>query len=264
VARGVAGAVLLWIAVSPGCASGPRGADRAAGWYEREALPEFVADTAAPLRAALEPEYVIGVGDELDIVFLFHTNLTTRDLTVRRDGRISLPYLGDQMAAGVTPMTLDSLLTVRFSEILREPNISVIVSEPAPMKVFVLGQVNTPGAFTYEDEVSMLQSVALAGGLRSGALPRHAVLIRRVGVSKIVGIEVDLQSVMDGSAMANDVRLRNYDIVFIPQHPIYSAAEFVTAATDIIDGPLDIVFKGWQIANLSASYEFFRTTTGTP
>lgn len=250
--------------LAAGCASGPKGADRSAGWYEREDLPEFVADTAAPVRALLEPEYVIGVGDKLDVIFLYHTNLSTRELVVRRDGRISLPYVGDQMAAGITPMVLDSLLTVHFAEILRDPNISVIVSEPAPQKVFVLGEVKQPGAFTVDAEVSILQALALAGGLESGAMPRHTVLIRRQGVSKIVGIEIDVQAVMDGSGMANDTRLRNYDIVFVPQHPIYSAAEFVSAAADIINGPLDIVYKGWQIANLSASYEFFRSTTGTP
>lgn len=261
--RGALWGVCAFCMLAQGCASGPKGANRSAGWYEREDMPEFVADTAAPVRAILEPEYVLGVGDKLDIVFLFHTNLTTRELVVRRDGRISLPYVGDQMAAGVTPMTLDSLLTVRFAEILRDPNISVIVSEPAPQRVFVLGEVNSPGAFTVDDEVSMLQSVALAGGLKSGALPRHAVLIRRQGVSKFVGIEVDLEAVMDGSAMAGDIRLRNYDVVFIPQHPIFSAAEFVEAATSIINGPLDVVYKGWQIANLSASYEFFQNSTQT-
>lgn len=245
-----------------GCASGPKGADRSQGWYQPEDLSEFQKNTASNYRPVPDQEYVIGVGDKLDVVFLYHTNLTTRDIMVRRDGRISLPYVGDQMAAGVTPMTLDSLLTVRFAEILREPNISVIVTTPAPQKVFVLGEVRAPGAYTTIDDVSMLQSVALAGGLQEGAQPRHAVLIRREGVSKIVGIEVDLQSVMDGSKMSNDLWLRNYDIVFVPKHPIYSAAEFVEKAASIVGAPLDVVFKGWQIANLSASYEYFRNTNG--
>jgi polysaccharide export outer membrane protein len=246
--------------VALGCASGPRGSDQAAGWYQREDLPQFVAETSGPAHDVLEPEYVIGVGDKLDIVFLFQTNLSTRGLVVRRDGRISLPYVGDQMAAGITPMTLDSLLTTRFSEILREPNLAVIVTEPAPQKVFVLGEVKQPGAFTFDDEVTMLQAVAMAGGFVPGGLANHAVLIRREGFNRIVGIEVDLAAVMDGASLANDIRLRNYDIVMIPQHPIYSAADFMNAVYDVVNAPLDLVFKGWQIANLSASYEYFRTT----
>jgi polysaccharide export outer membrane protein len=245
---------------SGGCSSGVRGSDRAHGWYDADSLQQFVADTAAPALAVLEPEYVIGVGDILEVVFLYHNNLTTRDLVVRRDGRISLPYVGDQMAAGITPMVLDSLLTSRFGEILRDPNLSVIVTSPAPQKVYVLGEVESPGRVEFNDELTMLQAVAAAGGFKSGALGNHAVLIRRQGVSKIVGVEVDLEAVTSGALLANDLRLRNYDIVFIPRHPIYSAAEFMQAASDIISAPMDIVFKGWQIANLSASYEYFRAT----
>jgi hypothetical protein len=79
-------------------------------------------------------------------------------------------------------------------------------------------------------------------------------------MSKIVGVEVDLEAVTNGAVLSNDIRLRNYDIVFIPRHPIYSAADFMSAVGDIIDVPLDAVFKGWQIANLSATYEYFRAT----
>lgn len=259
--RSLAGAcAFAFVAVvAAGCSSGIKGADRAHGWYESDSLQQFVSDTAKQ-KPFLEPEYVIGVGDQLEVVFPYHTNLTEREIVVRRDGRISLPYVGDQMAAGITPMDLDSVLTVKYSEILRDPNLSVIVEKPAPQRVYVLGQVNTPGRFEFDDQMTMVQSVAAAGGFKKGALSAHAVLIRRQSVSKIVGIEVDLKAVTQGAKMINDVPLRNYDIVFIPQHPIFTAADFMEAVGTIIDVPLDAVFKGWQIANLSATYEYFRAT----
>lgn len=259
----MAPAFLVIAAVSSGCSSGIKGADRSQGWYDRGSVQQFVAETQAPAGPLLEAEYVIGVGDLLEVVFPYHTNLTERDLVVRRDGRISLPYVGDTMAAGITPMDLDSILTVHFGEILRDPNLSVIVQKPAVQKVYVLGEVNTPGRVDFEDELSMVQSVAAAGGFKAGALPNHAVLIRRQGVSKIVGVEVDLKAVTQGAVLSNDLRLRNYDIVFIPRHPIFSAAEFMTAVGEIITVPLDAVFKGWQIANLSATYEYFRINNPT-
>lgn len=247
--------------MAAGCSSGIKGADRSEGWYDRGSVGQFVTDTQAAPPPAIESEYVIGVGDLLEVVFPYHTNLTERDIVVRRDGKISLPYVGDQMAAGITPMDLDSVLTVRFAEILRDPNLSVIVQKPATQKVYVLGEVKTPGRIEFEDELSMVQAVAEAGGYEKGAMPAHAILIRRQGVSKIVGVEVDLKAVTQGARMANDLRLRNYDIVFIPQHPIFTAADFMEAVADIINVPLDAVFKGWQIANLSASYEYFRATS---
>jgi polysaccharide export outer membrane protein len=249
--------------VTSGCSSGVRGADRSQGWYDSESAAAFEADSNQSAQVRLDPEYVIGVGDLLEVVFLYHSNLTTRDLVVRRDGRISLPYVGDHMAAGITPMVLDSLLETRFGEILRDPSLSVIVKLPAPQRVYVLGEVQSPGRVQFDDEITMLQSIASVGGFQKGALPGHVVLIRRQGVSKIVGIEVDLQAAMQGAAMQNDLRLRNYDIVFVPQHPIYSAADFMEQVGKIIAVPLDAVYKGWQIANLSSSYEYFRAINPT-
>lgn len=260
-------AVLVTAAALPmavtGCSSGVKGADRSEGWYHAEHIAEFDSVTSNPEPLNLAPEYVIGVNDVLEVVFLYHSNLTTRSLIVRRDGRISMPYVGDQMAAGITPMELDSLLTIRFSEVLRDPNLSVIVSQPAPQKVYVLGEVQQPGRFEFTDEMSMVQAVAMAGGAKPGGMVNHAVLIRRQGVSDIVGVEVDLRAVLNGSQMSNDLRLRNYDIVMVPKHPIFSAAEFMQAVGDIVNVPIDVVFKGWQIANLKENYQFYRATAPT-
>ncbi len=255
--------VALLPMVALGCSGGVKGADRSEGWYSADSLGDFIADTARPAPPILDLEYVIGVNDILEVVFLYHSNLSTRSLIVRRDGRISLPHVGDQMAAGITPMVLDSLLTVRFSEVLRDPNLSVIVTKPAPQKVYVLGEVAHPGRFEFDDDLSMVHALAAAGGVKSGGMDNHAVLIRRQGVSEIVGVEVDLRAVVNGSQMSNDVRLRNYDIVWVPKHPIYSAAEFMQQVGSIIDVPLDAIFKGWQIANLKENYQFYQNTVST-
>ena len=105
--------------------------------------------------------------------------------------------------------------------------------------------------------------MAASGGVKTGGMANHAVLIRRQGVSQIVGVEVDLRAVVNGSQMSNDLRLRNYDIIWVPKHPIYSAADFMQAVGEIINVPLDAVFKGWQIANLKENYQFYRTTAPT-
>jgi polysaccharide biosynthesis/export protein len=257
------GAALALPLAATGCASGAKGADRSQGWYDSGSVSQFDAETRQAGQPLMDSEYVLGVGDLLEIVFLYHSNLTTRDVVIRRDGRISLPYVGDHMAAGITPMVLDSLLESRFSEILRDPSLAVIVKKPAPQKAYVLGEVRTPGQVQFEDELTMLQSIASAGGFQKGALPAHVILIRRQGVTKIVGVEVDLKAAMDGAVMQNDLRLRNYDIVFVPQHPIFTAADFMEQVGKIIAVPLDVVFKGWQVANLASSYEYFRSNNPT-
>jgi polysaccharide export outer membrane protein len=234
------------------------------GVYAKDDLGRFVEDTSTLPRRVVEPEYMIGVGDRLDVVFLFHANLSTRDLMVRTDGRISLPYVGDQMAAGLTPMLLDSVLTAGFSDILRQPNISVIVRQAAEQKVYVMGEVQRPGGYEFDDQVSMLQSIASAGGLLKSADAEHTVLIRRDGYSKILGVEIDVAGILAGAELQNDVHLRNYDIVYVPKRPIYDAAEFVEVVTDMLLGPVMVVFRGWEIATLSAHYEFLQRSLASP
>ncbi len=103
-------AIILFLAVlSAGCSSNNAGREKPGELYEQDQLGQFVEDTD-PLES--EEDYVIGIGDRLDVVFFVHKELTTIDLLVRSDGRITLPYVGDVDAAGVTPMQLDSTLTL--------------------------------------------------------------------------------------------------------------------------------------------------------
>ncbi|UCG53477.1 MAG: polysaccharide export protein [Candidatus Latescibacterota bacterium] len=223
--------------------------------YDTSELGEFLRDTD---ESRGENTYTIGVGDRLDVIFFIHRDLSTPNLLVRSDGRITLPYVGDVMAAGYTPMALDSTLTARFAEVLREPNLSVIVSEPAPKQVYVLGQVAKPGAYPYDVSVSLLQAVALAGGPIRGAKSNHVLVIRREGSEKIVGVEVNLAAVMEGRTIQNDIWLRNYDIVYVPKTRLESGAELFGAIHEILSPPSDILLRGWQIQLLQQQVQLLR------
>ncbi len=225
--------------------------------YEPQELQRFVADSG-PAEDWRSQEYIIGAGDELDIVFLYHSNLTTRSVPVRRDGRISLPYIGDAMAAGLTPMALDSVLTVRFAEILREPSLSVILMKEATQQVYVLGQVTDPGGYPFKQKITLLQAIAEARGFKEGAKPGQIVLIRREGVNKIVGIEIDAKAIFSGLAIQNDILLRNYDIVYVPKSQLFTVSDFAQEVHKILNVPFDLAFKGWAIRTSQANYEFFK------
>ncbi len=254
---------LLGASVLSGCATNAIDqTDVERGVYSREDVARFAEETHSLPAGLAEPEYVIGVADVLDIVFLFQENLTTRMLQVRRDGRISLPYIGDQVAAGYTPMELDSILTDRFGEILKEPSVSVIVRKMARQKVYVLGQVKTPGVYKYDDELSVVQAIAMAGGMGKAASGSSVVLIRRDGLDRILGVEVDVKNILSGARFQDDIRLRNFDIVYVPKKRLNSVAEFMQTVDQIIRPPLDAAFTVWGIRSLDASFVFYRGTGG--
>jgi polysaccharide export outer membrane protein len=249
-------ASLALLMVFAGCSGGGKMAVASGQMYDREQLDEFATKTGPPAGAI--PEYRIGIGDRLDVIFLFHTNLSQRLLLVRDDGRISMPYVGDQVAMGYTPMELDSILTARFSEILREPNLSVVLNTPATKQVYVMGLVNRPGGFEFGRPLSLLQSIAMAGGVASGGKPENTVLIRREAPDEVVGIEINVKEILKGESVDHDVLLKNYDIVYVPKSRLKSVEEFAMSLRMILELPLGTTLQGWQIATTIENYKFFR------
>jgi polysaccharide export outer membrane protein len=130
--------------------------------------------------------YVIGPEDVLDIAVWDSPELT-RTVPVRPDGKISLPLLNDVTAAGLTPMQLRETLTKALTEYLPTPAVSVLLREIHSVKVSVIGQVKTPGRYELRDRATVLDVLALAGGLTEYAARGRIVVLRQepAGTSQI-------------------------------------------------------------------------------
>jgi exopolysaccharide biosynthesis polyprenyl glycosylphosphotransferase len=134
----------------------------------------------APSAAAVEYEYVIGPADVLEVA-VWQNTLISRTVPVRPDGRISLPVINDVQAAGLTPAQLQSLLVKALAGYIQTPEVSVIVREVHSFNVSVLGHVKTPGRYELTSRVTVLDALALAGGLTEFADRGKIVIIRRTG-----------------------------------------------------------------------------------
>src|SRR5215510_5760592 len=113
-------------------------------------------------------DYTIGPGDVLQL-FVWKEPELTRELTVRLDGRISVPLLGDVEATGRTPAQLAADLSKRFTRFLEAPQVTLGVAQANSTRFYVLGQVNKPGDFALAGRTSVLQGLALAGGFKEFA-----------------------------------------------------------------------------------------------
>jgi polysaccharide export outer membrane protein len=134
-----------------------------------------------PLPPALEgcpTSYVIGPEDVLDIAVWDSTELT-RTVPVRPDGKISLPLVNDVPAAGLTPMQLRETLTTALTTFIPRPAVSVLVHEIHSIKVAVIGQVKTPGRYELKDRATVLEVLAMAGGLNEYAARSRIVVLRQ-------------------------------------------------------------------------------------
>ena len=127
--------------------------------------------------AATSPDYKLGTGDKLRVEVYKEPQLS-QNLQIRPDGKITLPLLGDVVAAGVTPRDLTDTLTERFREFLNTPVVTVIVAEAVPPVVYVLGEVNNPGAQSLAGPTTVLQALSLAGGFKDFANQKNIRILR--------------------------------------------------------------------------------------
>ncbi len=133
----------------------------------------------AVARPAVEPPagFVIGPEDVLSIVFWRDKDMTTQ-VTVRPDGKISLPLLDEVQAAGLTPADLRAHLIHESKRFFGNPNLTVVVNEIHSRKVFITGQVAKPGPYVIAAPTTVLQLIAMAGGLKDFADSKNIMIVR--------------------------------------------------------------------------------------
>jgi polysaccharide biosynthesis/export protein len=182
-------------------------------------------------------EYVIQAGDELDLHFLYNTELNQK-LPVRPDGRISLPIVKEVVVAGLTPKKLEDLLTEKYKPELKKPDITVIVRSFSAHKLFVDGEVNRAGIIPYTamggggtltgPPLTVMTAIAQAGGLKDTARRTQVIVMRRNQDGPVLTSVVDLTKVIDGTDKSQDITLMPYDIVYVPKSAIANVNLFVS------------------------------------
>jgi polysaccharide biosynthesis/export protein len=176
----------------------------------------------APLK-----EYLIQPGDQLDVKFFYNPELNEPLLTVRPDGRISLQLAPEIMAAGLTPAQLTAVLTKSYAAELANPGISVIIRSFSAQRVYVDGEVNRPGMVNLTGQMTILQSIAEAGGFKDSARKNEVVIIRKVADKKPLTIVANLEDAQYGADKNQDITLVPYDIIYVPKSKISNVNQFV-------------------------------------
>jgi polysaccharide export outer membrane protein len=156
--------------------------------------------------------YPIGIEDVLHIVVWNEPDLTV-DVSVRPDGKITLPLVNDIDVAGRSPQEVRDLITERLSSFVRDPNVTVVVTEINSFRVFVLGEVNAQGVLNFRRPTRLLQAIASAGGLTPYSKKEALLLREQHGVEK--RIPVNLKPLLSGSPEADNLPLQPNDTVIV-------------------------------------------------
>src|SRR5271156_2033996 len=170
--------------------------------------------SAAPKAATVDPGYVIGGQDVLDISVWKEAELT-RSVPVRPDGKISLPLLNDVQAAGLTPTQLAAQITESLKKFVTNPQVTVIITQINSQRIYILGEVNRPGAFPLIPGMSVLQALSSAGGFTQFAKVK-SIFVRRLENGKEAKYPFNYREVISGKKPEQDVLLKAGDTIVVP------------------------------------------------
>ena len=169
-----------------------------------------------------EPEYVLYPGDEIEVATPTAPELT-RTLKVGPDGRVSLPLIGQVMAADHTLFELESDVSAALSSELLRPVVEVTLKQAGPLKVWVDGEVRTPGVYDMAGDIDAYQAIIQAGGFLPTAKLTQVALIRRgPGGTRMMRV-LDLRP-----RQGQIVALRRGDVLFVPRSNLGELANFFT------------------------------------
>jgi polysaccharide export outer membrane protein len=208
----VSGLCLSWLAAAPALAQ------------NREPAPAAPTGSSTPARndtlptppkadsgVAVDPKtYVIGAQDVLSIKVWREQDFTGL-YTVRPDGKITLPLIGDVQATGLTPERLGEQLKQGLSNYINSPDVSVGLQTVGSKKFYITGEVNRPGEYVLAVPTKVFDALSNSGGFRDFANKKKIIIIR--GADRL---RFNYQDILRGKNLEQNIFLENGDTVVVP------------------------------------------------
>ena len=185
----------------------------------------------APKVAALEAGYKISPMDTVSVK-IFRMPDLSGDYQVDLTGQISMPLIGEVRAVDMTTAQLDQMLTAKFGEkYLENPDISVGIKESAKRSVTVDGAVKSAGAFPAVGDLTLMQAIALAGGVTEDSNPRRIAVFRTIGGQRQAAA-FDLVSIRRGQV--SDPKIYPGDIIVVDGNSVKAAYRQIVQSFPIL------------------------------
>lgn len=171
--------------------------------------PMNTSDTIAPVDL---DSYEIGAEDQLQ-VRVWHEAELSGNVVVRPDGMITLPLIGEVLAAGRTPQQLKEEITEKLGEVVVRPEVMVAVISVRSKKYYITGQVNRTGQFSLVVPTTILEALSGAGGFQQWAKRKNIRILRNGGRETL---KFNYDQVTKGKNLDQNVYLQNGDHIIVP------------------------------------------------
>lgn len=158
--------------------------------------------------------YLLGPEDAIEISVWKEPELT-KQLVIRPDGKISYPLIGEIQAAGRTVKELREEISKRLEKFVTDAQVTVLLLKAQHYKIYVVGKVNKPGEYVAGRPVTVMQALAMAGGLTPFAAPGRIVILRKSG-DKEQTLPFNYKEVARGRNLEQNRVLLPGDVVVVP------------------------------------------------
>jgi polysaccharide export outer membrane protein len=195
-----------------------------AGWASSLVDDAFAANARAKggsqqiteTASTLPGDYRIGLGDVLSIKVWKEPDASVPMVTVRADGKISLPLVKELEVVGLKPSEAERMLSARLNRYIHGADVTVVVVEVNSRKAYLVGGVKAVGAVDLKGGMTILQALTQAGGLSEYAKRKHIYVLRNEGGAQ-VKLPFNYEAVIKGEHMEQNIFLLPNDTVVVPQ-----------------------------------------------
>jgi len=160
-------------------------------------------------------EYIIGPTDVLDVSVWKEPEIS-RTVTVRPDGKISLPLIGELQAAGQTPAALQATIKEKLATFITSPEVTILVHDVRSDSISVFGKVAKPGAYPLAKQMTIMDVLAAAGGFKDYAKTTKIYLLRVESDGTTKRYMFNFKQVIKGQNLSQNLLVEPHDTIYVP------------------------------------------------
>lgn len=185
-----------------------------------------------PEKEIVVSEFILGVGDEVELTVYRHDDLNKK-VRIPPDGANTFPLIGEMQTKGTSIHHLRGKIKDALSVYLVDPQVSLEITSFRGQKIFILGEVNTPGVYQIDTPTTIIEAIAKAGGYTLDGKYSSVVLIRN-GQEKPELKRLDLKKTFATGDLSQNVFLKSGDVVYVPRTFIADVDRFFKHFENIV------------------------------
>ena len=182
------------------------------------------------LKTATEKRYRLNPGDVLDVIYRY-TPEFNQTVTIQPDGYVILEIVGEVQLSGLTVEQARQKILTTASARLKDPEVTLLLKQFQKPYFVVAGEVSQPGKFEMNENITALQAVMLAGGVKDSGRSSQVLVYRKINDQTAEVKLINLKNIKKTSDLENDLMLESGDMIFVPRNKISKVERYVQFAS---------------------------------